>query len=831
MEKTAKKAQSLETAMQELENTRIPTDEYKAVQEQIQKAQTKLGALNDRMEKFLEMGGSENSKTFKSMQYDMEQLENTIAYAKGELEDMEKSGTAFQNPKGTEKYQQMSDSLRDTNNQMEVLKKKEEEVAAKAGKVGGSAKNIEKVGKAAKKSAGLMSTLMPRLKGITLSLLIFNWISKGFRAMIDAFKDGIKNMAKHSKDFNSRMSEMKSATSTLRASLGTMIAPIASVVIPGIVNLCNWLTTAINKVNEFIAVASGKGTWTRAKKQQTDYAKSLNSTAGAAKKASGALASFDDLNVLSKNDSGGGGGASSDLYEEVPTGNALAKKMQPFFDFLKRMKAEVNKGWDDTWKRLDIDSQVSNIKTSIASIKKSLIGVLTSPEVSSAASKCADTIAYSIGQTAASIVSVSATIGENLLGGLSMYLDSDSDRIQGFLVRMFDITSDVSELAGNAAEAFAYVFEAFGSSSGQKITADIIKMFADMVGGIVALLYGIGKDVLHFFIDPFVNNQQAFRTALDGYLVALQYVVDTYTELFQQVSDGLMVLYDEHIHPFIQGITDGVSELIEAFLEFWNTYMQPLLEQWGQMFEDTYQSHLKPVVDRIIAIIGQIIDIVKIMWHNNLEPLIGFIKNILPVIMPVLNMLSHFVKGIIDGIIDFVGGLLNAIGDVLDIIIDLLTGDWKGAWESAKNVVKDVVNGILSAIEAMANGVNNGINALIRALNGLHFSIPDWVPALGGKSFGFSLRELSPVHIPRLANGGITTGSTLANIGEAGREAILPLENNTGWMDDFADKLASRMPDYGGAREVSLVLDGQALARGELPYIMAEQDRIGLSFA
>jgi hypothetical protein len=67
--------------------------------------------------------------------------------------------------------------------------------------------------------------------------------------------------------------------------------------------------------------------------------------------------------------------------------------------------------------------------------------------------------------------------------------------------------------------------------------------------------------------------------------------------------------------------------------------------------------------------------------------------------------------------------------------------------------------------------------------------VPDWVPKIGGNTWGFNF---STIYIPRLAKGGIATSSTLANIGEAGAEAVLPLENNTGWMDILADKIAAR---------------------------------------
>lgn len=72
---------------------------------------------------------------------------------------------------------------------------------------------------------------------------------------------------------------------------------------------------------------SGKGTWSKAKNQQVDYAKSLNGTANAAKKVKGALQGFDELNVISSNDSGSGGGngTAGVSYEDMPISDNIKK--------------------------------------------------------------------------------------------------------------------------------------------------------------------------------------------------------------------------------------------------------------------------------------------------------------------------------------------------------------------------------------------------------------------------------------------------------------------------------------------------------------------------
>lgn len=830
MEKTARKAQQLEAAMREMENRKIPTDEYKEVQTQIQKAQDKLSGLNDRMEKFLELGGKKSSSTFKNMQYDMADLENTIAYAKGELEAMEEDGTAFKDVKATEEYRKLSDQLGDTNREMAILSKKHDEIIDKQKKVGSGAKQIEKVGKSAKKSAGLMSTLLSRLKGIALSLLIFNWITKAFNGMVDSFKTGIQNMSKYSGSFNERMSSLKSSIATLNAALGTLAAPIVSMVTPALARLCDWLTKAINAMNQFIALLSGQSTWTRAKQQQVDYAKSLEKTSGVAKKAAGALAAFDDLNVLQKNDSGGSGSSTAGMYEEVQVSDKMASKMEKLRNLVSQIKEEIGVGWKNAFEKLGIDGQIQNIRDNLVSIKDSFIDIFSADSVKEAAGKFVITFASSLGTIAASFVSIGATIAQNLTGGIKQYLDDNKDDIKDHLTQMFDIGADIMLLAASAATAFALIFSTLGSEPGQLLTANLIQMFSDAFLAVSSIASQFADDILHLLLDPFVNNQDDIATAVQGIIDVLAVFSGTVSDIVGQVGSGFDALYSNYISPFVSHFTDGVSDLLGAFLDFWNNNMQPVLAEWAAMFDDTYQSHLKPMIDAFMELLGVLIEYIQLFWDNYLKaPLQWIITNVLPLLKPILSELGKQVKFAADIIADIITTLLKVIKGVFALIGDLIRGDWKKMWDDAKQIFKDIVNGILSIVETMANGVIDAINGMIRALNSIHVDIPDWVPGLGGKSFSINLSEIGRVSIPRLANGGITTGATLAEIGEAGREAVLPLEKNTGWMDALAEKIAERMPTTEGSVDASLILDGETCGRLFLPYLQNEKVRLGIA--
>nr|DAP17704.1 MAG TPA: tail tape measure protein [Bacteriophage sp.] len=120
------------------------------------------------------------------------------------------------------------------------------------------------------------------------------------------------------------------------------------------------------------------------------------------------------------------------------------------------------------------------------------------------------------------------------------------------------------------------------------------------------------------------------------------------------------------------------------------------------------------------------------------------------------------IKQVFDGVIDFIRGVF--------------TGDWQRAWEGVKEIFRGTFNAFaslakvpLNSVIALLNGAINGINKMIDALNSLSFTIPDWVPLLGGKEFGLNLRHVG--NIPYLATGGILSRGS-AVVGEAGPELL-----------------------------------------------------------
>ena len=106
----------------------------------------------------------------------------------------------------------------------------------------------------------------------------------------------------------------------------------------------------------------------------------------------------------------------------------------------------------------------------------------------------------------------------------------------------------------------------------------------------------------------------------------------------------------------------------------------------------------------------------------------------------------------------------------------------------------------------------NAVNTIIGALNRIQVSIPDWVPGIGGKSFGINLPLAPEVKLPRLAEGGIVRKPTLALIGERGHEAVVPLSKDMGLTINITGNTIYGMEDF--KRQVIQALKDAALAGG-----------------
>lgn len=220
------------------------------------------------------------------------------------------------------------------------------------------------------------------------------------------------------------------------------------------------------------------------------------------------------------------------------------------------------------------------------------------------------------------------------------------------------------------------------------------------------------------------------------------------------------------------------------------------------------------------AIKGVLSTVGQWIWNNVLLPVWNFIKGVIDIIVAIFwNLVS-----VLDGITTTIGGMLKApfenmeetaksvfkgVKEIFEgvgkVFKGIFTGDMKTALEGFKQIFKGIFDSLWAIAKAPLNLIIRGINSLIRGANKIKFDVPDWVPGIGGKSLGFSIPQ-----IPLLAKGGVISRPTQAILGEAGEEAVMPLENNTEWIDILADKLAGKISSSGST---NVYLDGRLIQR------------------
>jgi hypothetical protein len=103
----------------------------------------------------------------------------------------------------------------------------------------------------------------------------------------------------------------------------------------------------------------------------------------------------------------------------------------------------------------------------------------------------------------------------------------------------------------------------------------------------------------------------------------------------------------------------------------------------------------------------------------------------------------------------FMTNVVNPMKAAFQPVLTWLSDTFGSTFEGIKGIVKSVVNTIIDFVNTMIRAIAGGINAIIGGLNSLHVEIPDWVPLIGGQSWGVSISPVVPPQIPRLATGAV----------------------------------------------------------------------------
>lgn len=298
-----------------------------------------------------------------------------------------------------------------------------------------------------------------------------------------------------------------------------------------------------------------------------------------------------------------------------------------------------------------------------------------------------------------------AEVGERVSPVITSIKEGGNQLLQ----TMLDVTSDVDYDA--LADMIGRVFDA---------VSNIILFLVEHKEGTLAVISGIAAGLVALKLSSFISNLTSVATG-----------VTTVAETFPRLSSAI-------------GLLTNPIFLISAAV----VALVVLIATKG----DEIQAILQKVDDFLQGIF--LTDWTKIFGPGLGDVLNAFFANV--------KNIWDAVKRIFDGVIDFIRGVF--------------TGDWERAWKGVQNIFGGIFDGLVALAKApinmvigILNGAIGGINKLIQGLNKIRFDVPDWVPGLGGKSFGINIGTIGK--IPYLAKGGVLSRGS-AIVGEAGPELL-----------------------------------------------------------
>lgn len=338
--------------------------------------------------------------------------------------------------------------------------------------------------------------------------------------------------------------------------------------------------------------------------------------------------------------------------------------------------------------------------------------------------------------------------------------------------------------------------------------------------------------ILPMFTNLAMNIESVMGTAFSGiktlfdtvWITAIVPTLQIFMGIWQEMWEVVSAKYYEYAEPIFSKLKEAINNTVLLLQNLWISIGKPILDEFLSILSDLWENNIKPFLEKALDFIGKLIVNLLDIYNKCLKPIFDFlVVKFGPVIVNVFKTSMAICGDLLATVIDVAGGFIEALSGIIDFITGIFTGDLG----KALNGISEIFSGTFSSIAAMAKG---SVNILIDIINKLIGGINT---ALAGMGELFGTGSIQFPTIPKLAKGGIITQPTLAMVGERGKEAVMPLENNTGWIDNLANQLAGRI---GGSTQSSgstnatviLELNGTELGRAVINSINEYQRQTGV---
>lgn len=821
----ARKVEELKSKVEELKGEKIPTQEYTDLNKEIDSISKKLDAAIERQIKFVEIGGNRNSQTFKAMEYDIDMLRQKLEEAQQAKVKLESSGGAYTTGIDTEsgqktmaQYTSAQAALENTLNRLKTsyadLNEKTKEYNNETKKASKSTGDFQKnLGKTSVSFKKMLSYAF----GIRSLFALFNRIRS-------AVTDGMKNLVQYSGSTNSTVSGLMGSLTQLKNALATAFAPILTAVAPALNYLISLLTTAATAVGQFFSALTGQSTFVKATKVQENYADSLKKTGSAAKKAEKSLASFDTIEQIgSKSSDSGGGGGSSTNPKDMFTTEQISSSIKEMADKIRQMVAaedwqgvgnyigsQIGNGVNFGMSKLDQIFQTLNWKGIGTSITAALTGFFSTFSWSTLGSMLSHFVSGLVQFITGLFKGVDwRSIPQGIIDAIAGFLKGiDYASIFGSLGELIgtaiasgiDLLKGLGDVLVNSWNSVVSYFSGYIDASGGNIVLGLYN-------GIVNALKSVGSWIVNNIFKPFING---FKSAF-----GIHSPSTVMMEMGQYLIEGLR----NGISNFISSVIAKFAEIKDKIVEKWTETRKKTEETWNNI-KNWLGTNWTSVKTSASEKFQNIKDTIAQRWAETKSGTQTTWESVKSVLLSTWETIRTNAS--------------TKFADMKKAIIDnwtTLKSQTKTIWDGIWGAIRSVINTILGGVESMVNGVITALNRMISALNNLSFDVPDWVPGIGGETFGLDIPTVGKVHLPRLASGTVVpprAGEFAAILGDNKRETevVSPLSTmKQALMEALAESGIS-----GGSQQVVIRFEGNLAQLGRVlkPVIDSENNRTGV---
>lgn len=800
------KVESLRQKVESYANQRIPTAEYKKIQDEIETTTAEMNQLIKAQEWFVSNGGDINSNIYRDQQRTVDEWSNSIENAKNKLADLEKSGKAFKEIKSAEAPQAEVEKLAvaerrlaDMQNRLNTsysgiksklasygtglvsLKEKLFGVNSANSKTANSNSKLSRSFKDASKSAGSARMSIGRM--LTMSVL-FSSVFRILSALTQGIIGGFNNLAQYSKTTNANISTLWGSLIRLQNAFATAFSPILEVVTPILSRFIDLISTAITYVGMFFGYLAGNKTYTKALAVQKNYAASLDKTAKSTKKATKAakdyLSPLDEINRYTTNKdtdttpsgSDVNGTPISKMFEEVPI------DAPPIFEKIKDVLGQIFQPFKEAWEREGkntIDAAkyaLSELGALAKSVGSSMLEVWTNgtgTQILSTMLQIAQGLLTTVGNIARQL---DIAWNKNAVG--TAIIQAIADAFQKVLDIINRLVWDTAQWAGS--------LDFYPLLNSIKNLFESMSPLIEAIGSFLERLYtNIILPMLKFLIENGLPTLLNVLASVFDFLGEHQWIIDA-------IGAALLGAFaSSKISPLVLGIKSAITSLIGVFTGAGG--LSGAISMIVTAFKGfAVASNVIP-----IAIALAVAAIVLIITHwdqlkTTMSKLMDWIKGVfavdwnaqLGVLGEGIEVLLSTVKGVFDSIKQICSGFISFFKLVF-------TGQFKAAGKELLNILraeanmiysifKTPVNEVIALFNAMGQVIVKAINNLIDGLN--HIKVPDRVPGIGGK--GINLSHANFTRVPYLAQGAVIPAGNpfLAVLGDQTKGNNLEMPEN-----------------------------------------------------